>query len=163
MIIVLLRHGPAEKSNSGIPDAERQLTGQGLALMNKSLPGVSCFLDRQSGIRIWSSPFRRAAQTADCLAGFIPGASLDLHDFLIAGDFREFHRNLAGLPEETCLIVVGHEPWLGEWAETLCGCHLPFAKGAAAAVRIDPRLQEEGRLLWFAQPDALAAVAGKCR
>lgn len=155
MEIVLIRHGKAEERSDDRPDESRSLTAEGRRRLEKSLPGYRRFLGRQCPLLIWSSPLLRAVQTAEIIARELQIDEVGQHDFLASGDFSACLKALAGVEADTCLILVGHEPHLGEWSRLLCGLPLPFKKGAAAGfslASLSPLLSE---LLWFAQPDIL--------
>ena len=130
MELILWRHADAE---DGINDAERKLTAKGqkqAARMAKWLrariPGSAVVL---------ASPAKRAQQTAQALTpDFKTVAELGL------AASAEGVLRAAGWPDrEGCVVVVGHQPTLGETAAlALTGAKEPWSV-------------KKGAVLWFAR------------
>jgi phosphohistidine phosphatase len=124
MDLILWRHAEAE---DGAPDLERKLTSKGVKQAEK----VAAFLRQHlpENTRILVSPAARTQQTAAALANHFtlaptvgPGASADA--ILQAARWPD-----AG----GTVLVVGHQPTLGEVAAQLLGCDdysLGMKKGA---------------------------------
>ncbi|MDP4028475.1 MAG: phosphohistidine phosphatase SixA [Gallionella sp.] len=124
MDLILWRHAEAA---DGAPDDARELTAKGVKQAGK----VAAFLHRHlpEHARILVSPATRTQQTAAALnsrftlvPGIAPGASAQ--DVLQAADWP----NATGT-----VLVVGHQPTLGEVAAQLLGCDdysLNIKKGA---------------------------------
>lgn len=112
MELLLWRHAEAE---DGLPDFARALTAKG----HKQAGKVATWLDRHlpGNCRVLVSPAQRAQQTAAALgrkfktvAALAPGASA-----------AEVLR-LAGWPDQReSVLVVGHQPTLGQVAALLLG------------------------------------------
>jgi len=160
MELVLIRHGQAEDRTGDQPDEARNLTDTGRKSLMASMDGYACFLNGLNHPIIWSSPLNRAVQTARLIADHVHVQDIcelscigtgNLDAFLNA--LTEAGPDLAG--DDAVLVVVGHEPWLGEWSRQLCGVLLPFKKGAAAGIRLDIQAPFESELLWFVQPRIL--------
>ncbi|TXT26928.1 MAG: phosphohistidine phosphatase [Gallionellaceae bacterium] len=110
MELILWRHAEAE---DGAPDNARQLTAKG----EKQAAKMADFLHVRlpHDVRILVSPAKRAQQTAQALTkhyitepGIAPGAS------------PETILKAAGWPDgEGCVLIVGHQPALGEVAALL--------------------------------------------
>jgi phosphohistidine phosphatase len=110
MELILWRHADAE---DGSPDSERQLTPKGIRQaarmgkwLSKRLPGDA---------RILVSPAQRARQTARGLSAATTvvetlGTKGSVEDLLLAADWP--HR-------DHTVVVVGHQPTLGETAALL--------------------------------------------
>lgn len=124
MDLILWRHAEAE---DGAPDSERKLTSKGVKQAEK----VAAFLRQHlpEDARILVSPAARTQQTIAALTGHFtlaptigPGASA--HAVLQAARWPD-----AG----GTVLVVGHQPTLGEVAARLLGSHdysLNMKKGA---------------------------------
>lgn len=136
MDIILWRHAQAEV---GEPDEGRELTAQG----RKQAARMGAWLDRTlpSGCRILCSPTMRTQQTADALGrkykiveAIGPGASAT--DVLAA----------AGWPSSRHpVMVIGHQPWLGELASLLlAGEEQSWTVRKANAWWIASREREDG-------------------
>ena len=110
MDLILWRHAQAE---AGEPDEGRELTQQG----RKQAQRMGAWLDRTlpSGCKILSSPTSRTIQTVDALGRkykIVP----EIGPMASAADVI----NAVGWPEsKTPVMVVGHQPWLGEVASLL--------------------------------------------
>ena len=175
MDLILLRHGEAEDAtHPGDPaeDAARRLTDDGKKKLARSLPQLQLLLDDKKQLVIWTSPLVRALETAeilrDCLAHQKKSVPDDLprHEFIATGDWPGFVQAAKTLDPGTSLVLVGHEPHWGHWSQRLCGCLLPFKKGAAACFDFDPFTWDplgngqaiwkgQGQLQWFVQPRIL--------
>ncbi len=110
MDLVFWRHADAQ---DGSPDMERALTGKGVQQAQRMAAWLNAHLPKST--RVLSSPAVRAYQTADALQRkyetipqIAPGA--DAVHVLAA----------AGWPDaKGCVLVVGHQPTLGEAASLL--------------------------------------------
>ncbi|NBU12075.1 MAG: histidine phosphatase family protein [Betaproteobacteria bacterium] len=128
MDLVLWRHADAEY---GPPDLQRQLTPLGRQQAHDMADWLRPRLPKHA--RVLVSPAQRAQQTAaalgrpfDTIAALAPGAALS--DVLAASDWAP--------SDEGCVVVVGHNPTLGEVAARLLGAN------GAVAVR-------KGAVWWF--------------
>ncbi|HBA61531.1 MAG TPA: hypothetical protein DCZ92_12090 [Elusimicrobia bacterium] len=136
--LVFLRHGHAlGASEAGVKsDSERPLSALGLAEAAGSAERL-----RKEGFSpalIVSSPFRRAASTADIAAEFFPGARRLTMNALSEGDAGAVLDFLSGtgLPEGAGLLVVGHQPLIGALAgHFLAMPDLPMAPAGFARIR----------------------------
>ncbi len=127
MDLILWRHAEAFDLEGQEDDLLRPLTARG----EKHAQRMGQWLDRQlpEGTRILSSPAVRAEQTARALQrkykvrdALSPGASVQ--DVLEAVQWPD-----AKFP----VLVVGHQPWMGEVAAQLLGMNMascPVRKGA---------------------------------
>ncbi|TCL39444.1 phosphohistidine phosphatase SixA [Anaerospora hongkongensis] len=155
MVIVLFRHGEAEDRADLRDDGLRSLTAKGRKRTKKMAKIVNKLLPRKCKIQIWSSPLLRALQTAEILAEQV-GVKVKIHNAISNGDFETLRANLTVCHEDDCILIVGHQPFLGEWTEQLTGMQLPFRKSTAAGVRFLTGTQvnsrTEAELLWYIQP-----------
>jgi phosphohistidine phosphatase len=113
MELILWRHAEAE---DGMPDSARQLTHKG----EKQAAKMAAFLHARmpAGSRILVSPTKRTQQTALALAG-----NFETEPEIAPGAAPRALLKAAGWPEENgCVLVVGHQPALGEVAAHLMGC-----------------------------------------
>jgi phosphohistidine phosphatase len=157
--LYLIRHAIAEQRGPAWPDdSKRPLTDEGVARMRRIVGGLGV-LDVVMDV-IFSSPYRRARQTADLLAeGLSPrppvvevpelAPSRRISDMLTALPVRPRHRSIA---------LVGHEPSMGELAARLLKAHeaVPFKKGAVCCIEVTALPPSTpGALRWFATPKML--------
>jgi phosphohistidine phosphatase len=169
MRIILFRHGPAgERDPERWPDdGQRPLTARGVertalaALgLTRLVPGVT---------RVLTSPLVRARQTADLLVEAIGGGiPVETFDGLTPGQSaRVVLQRLAGLDASESVVLVGHEPDLGQLAGTLlfeAPAALPLKKAGACAIGFEERARAaQGSLEWLVPPRFLRRQAGKVR
>jgi phosphohistidine phosphatase len=117
MDLILWRHAEAIDLDLVGDDMLRTLTGKG----DKQAARMAAWLDRQlpDGAKVWASPAARTQQTAQALgrkfkthAAIAPLGSVD---------------DLLGLVQwphaKGCVLVVGHQPTLGQTISRLLGLH----------------------------------------
>lgn len=165
--LYLVRHAIAETQSATGRDGDRELTREGAAKFRRAALGL-----KRLGVEpdlVLSSPLRRALQTAALLCEVLaPGLEVTEHAPLSPG--RSPEAVLNGLRAHSGvrqLVLVGHEPDLGQLASQLLtglpgSARFPFKKGAVAAVEIGalpPR--DKGELQWFLTPRQLRALGGE--
>jgi phosphohistidine phosphatase len=143
MDLILWRHADAEFASEGEDDLSRQLTAKG----EKQALRMATWLDRHlpEGARILVSPARRTEQTAKALNRkyklrdeLVPDSSADEVLALIKWDQDK------GPQGKGPVLIVGHQPYLGEIAARLLGMEehsCAIRKGAVWWLR--SRLREE--------------------
>lgn len=108
MDLILWRHAEAVEAPHGGDDMARKLTNRG----EKQAARMAAWLDRQlpESTRIWTSPARRTEQTAmalgrkyKCHPGLAPDGTVD--DLLALAQWSK---------PKGCVLVVGHQPLLGQ-------------------------------------------------
>jgi len=103
--IILMRHGEA---GAHAVDAQRGLTDRGRT-QTRAVAWELSIAGWEPGL-LWSSPYRRAVQTASELAELYPGPA-ELQDFLVpGGDPEACLEALQQLPEQTAIMLVTHMP-----------------------------------------------------
>ncbi|HEV2494883.1 MAG TPA: phosphohistidine phosphatase SixA [Terriglobia bacterium] len=164
--LYIMRHGLAvEPGSTDYPDdSKRPLTPEGKVRMQqiaKGLKRLDVGLDW-----VVSSPLVRAVQTAEAVAQTLqPDVPLDHSETLSPGGSAEaLIAYLAKHSGRRRVLVVGHEPDLGELAVRLIGAgrhaHLAFKKGGCCLIRFDefpPR--SPGELAWWLTPRILRRLA----
>ncbi len=149
--LLLLRHGIAVERHQGADDSDRPLTPLGRERTFK----VCCRL-RDLGLisdRLYSSPYRRARETAELAvkSGLAPAVEL-VPCLKPGGDSWPLVERLQG----SCLLV-GHEPDLSRLAAALIGAPsagLRLRKAGLCHLRWDPSHQD---------PRGLAQLQGLLR
>jgi phosphohistidine phosphatase len=159
-LIMLLRHAIAEDPSPGRSDEERRLTGEGKRKLREIVAGMRA-LDLPVDA-ILTSPLRRSRETADLVA-----AGYDREDAVVecaalgpAGGPDAVLGALRGV-RGTGVVLVGHEPDMGELASTLLTgsaglVHLDFRKAGLCGIAVaslPPR--GAGTLLFFLTPGQL--------
>jgi phosphohistidine phosphatase len=154
----LLRHAEAEPHGTRA-DAERRLTARGEAQARAA--GVALARLDAAFDAVLYSPKVRAQQTAE-LAGeeWAPEQQERLRVYPpLAGGFdaREALGEIAALPEDGRLLLVGHEPDLSGVVAGLTGARVDLKKGGLAVVRLEG---VGGELAVVMRPRELALIAG---
>jgi phosphohistidine phosphatase len=160
--LYLIRHGIAESRGEAWPDdTKRPLTDQGISRLRRAARGLA-----RLGVSIdvvLTSPLVRTRQTAEIVAAaFTPRPTVVNVDALAPGGTPSA---LAGELEKHSrrprILIVGHEPGIGELAAWLVGMRHPieFKKGAVCRIDVDslpPR--GAGNLRWLLQPKILRSL-----
>jgi len=129
-----MKDGPYEH------DAERPLTGNGRARMERGARGMA-----HLGLTfdaILSSPYVRARQTAEIVAAILGNPrSLVVEEALASGaHWTNVRRALASSTAGPSILLVGHEPDMSRIAADILGAGrgaLEFSKGSLAVILVD--------------------------
>jgi phosphohistidine phosphatase len=160
----LLRHGDAGRSeiaqHGTREDAERRLTERGVGQAHAA--GIALERLQASFDAVLFSPKTRARRTAELAAEHWSPQQRELlavHAPL-AGDFdaRQALAELAGLPADGRLLLVGHEPDLSGVVGDLTGARPDLKKGGLAVVKLESAAG--GELVVLLRPRELALIAG---
>lgn len=164
MELYLVRHAIAEESSSTGRDADRALTRDGEAKMRRIAEGLRAIEVRLD--LILTSPYRRAAETADVLAAVLGGIERQvLEELAAAASMAGLLAALWPYRQVEALALVGHQPDLGHLASQIMTgapdlCPLPFKKGSVACLEIaSQRVNLRGELAWFMTPRQLRALS----
>ncbi|OJF96986.1 phosphohistidine phosphatase SixA [Alkalibacterium sp. 20] len=150
--LLLIRHGKAEERAFNKEDAERQLTKKGKKEFTAFVTSIKAELKTDKDTKVWTSPLKRAKQTATILTEQLEWEKAAEKEFIANGDFTALISEINQLEPETRVVCVGHEPTLGNWIEELTGSEYSFKKGGIALVRLDEEDQTKGTLLWDEDP-----------
>jgi len=115
MDLILWRHAEAQEWTQGCDDMARRLTSRG----EKQAARMAGWLDRQlpDNTRILVSPARRTEQTASAL-----GRKFKIRPELAPGGSVAQLLEVAQWPDaKGCVLVVGHQPTLGQTIAQLIG------------------------------------------
>jgi len=160
MELILFRHGKAELISDARDDHDRELTSPGRRKTILAAEGLANSLLAGRKIHIWSSPLRRAYETAEILAKTLnPKIKIEIVDAIAEGDWDELVRRWSQLKEIDVLIVVGHEPTLSHWSHMLCGTTIPFHPASAACLEITENTPDRSALLWFMRAGSMARLS----
>jgi phosphohistidine phosphatase len=166
MILYIVRHAIAvAHGTAGVAEDDRPLTEEGIRKMKKAAIGM-----RNLGITpefILSSPLPRARETAEIVQQIsAKKASLVLVEALAPGGSRaEVYRKIREHSEAPSIMIVGHQPSLGEIAgEIAWGStehYIEMKKGGACAIEIEEGHEvPRGTLIWLMTPALLRSAAG---
>lgn len=163
-LLYLVRHAIAEPRGQRA-DVDRRLTADGVRRMQRAALGL-----KRLGVApelILSSPLRRAGETAEILVPILArDLPIEIYPPLAPGNpVSEVISGLRMYRRAHHLLLVGHQPALGELASQLLTSSpslvpLPFRKGGAAAVEVSalpPRAA--GTLKWFVTAKQLRLLA----
>jgi phosphohistidine phosphatase len=160
--LYLIRHGLAEERGEAWPDdAKRPLTEQGMSRLRRSaraLARLGTVVDV-----VLTSPLVRARQTAEIMAaGFSPHPAVINVDALAPGGAPPaLAAELEKHGRRHRVLIVGHEPALGELAAWLTGARNPleFKKGGICRIDVNgATLRGGGALRWMMTPKILRAL-----
>jgi phosphohistidine phosphatase len=160
--LYLVRHAIAAERGEDWPDDDkRPLTERGIARFKESVAGLKeldVVVDE-----IFSSPLVRAKQTAELLASGLSGKpSVKILDALAPGHTpTSVLAQLARAAKRRRIVLVGHEPDLGELAAHLIGAAraLPFKKGGACRIDVESLTSRRaGAMTWFVTPKVLRRI-----
>ena len=168
--VILLRHGIAENRGNDGTDYNRKLTEEGKMKLKKRLPHLKEIIKYKEQVEIWSSPILRAKETAEILAEALETDKIIYHGFIGEGAFDDFLMTMVKQDQEKTIIVVGHEPTLGDWAYELSEKSIMFKKGAAASFQVKlfdnrtPETQdmvEDVEFSWYLTPKEMEKTERK--
>lgn len=128
MDLILWRHAEAQDWTEGCDDLARPLTPRG----EKQAKRMAAWLDRQlpEGTRVFSSPALRSEQTVMAL-----GRKYKLRPELAPAADAQALLEVAGWPHgKAAVLVVGHQPTLGQAVAELMGLKLPSCSVRKGAV-----------------------------
>ncbi len=154
--IYILRHGIAEPRKEGRPDEERALTKEGRDKLELVLARAR--VGKVAPKVVLTSPLVRAKQTAEAAVRAL-GRKTKLveSEALVPGSSPQAIwdevRRVAG---KGPVLIVGHEPLLGETVSFLLGVDsgvVDLKKGALAYIEVDPKdKRPRGALEWLITP-----------
>jgi len=166
MELYFMRHGIAAPEDSpGVDsDGERPLTPKGIKRMRKAAKGLLSL--RVSFDRILTSPLLRARQTAQVVTEVL-GAEERLQEIPELAPERsvqELVARLADYGEEKRILLVGHQPLLGETASFLLSrskiTGIPLKEGGLCCIEIDDLRSDTVAVLhWMLSPKQLQLLA----
>ena len=165
MKVYLVRHGQAHGIGGGIiRDSERTLTDEGkdeTGQVAKGLKTIGVSLDI-----LVSSPLTRAKQTAEIFKSEL-GGQMEVSDSLApAVDFSRLYRFLSKFPTANEIMLVGHEPDVGEVVKDLSvgglEFRLPFPQAAVCCVEVaDLPPTMSGTIKWMLTPSIICPLVKK--
>jgi phosphohistidine phosphatase len=167
MDCVLLRHGIAvEREEWTGPDADRPLTERGARRVAQVAAGLNRLDVRPT--HVWSSSLIRAVETAKVVHRVLQvrAAVQVVEELLPATPPNRLLSALHDLPQDSCVLCVGHEPHLGMVASVLLtgkpSQAFPFKKAGACLIELSsPVKPGRGILRWWLPPGQLRDV-GEC-
>ena len=156
--LILVRHGKPQPSAPDIPDFDRTLTVEGIAALAAPHGFARTFSllsnEQRRDAVIWSSPAVRAMQTAQQVSDALGGKPVVEKSCLWYQESGTF-LNEVEASDATCLIAVGHIPFMNEMTACLTGSAISFTPGAVAAIELAHEIDlGSGTLSWYVQGPA---------
>ena len=163
MQVILVRHAIAHPRNRKRwpDDALRPLTPAGREKFRKAARGLASWVPKAAVIL--TSPWLRARDTAELLAKAAHLKTIECSE--LAGDesaLRAFE--LLRARKDKTVVLVGHEPYLGEFMSAALGgehkrLKIEFKKGGAACIDFQRHVQPgQATLCWMLPPRSLRAL-----
>lgn len=161
-----MRHGIAAPADAGVAaDRDRPLTRKGRDRIYKESQGLLAL--KISPEHIFTSPLLRAQQTAQVVAEVLKtGEPLEeIGELAPEGSPQELIRRLASYRKAQRILLVGHQPLLGETAAFLLSksdeLEIRFKKGGLCCIEVDRLPPEKAAVLhWMLTPKQLRLLAG---
>lgn len=162
MELYIIRHAIAvDRFDADVQsDAERWLTGEGIEKMKIAAQGLARIIEGFDCI--YTSPYRRAKETAEIVADALPAPIEELGELQPGVVFNDIAKALKP-QSDACVALVGHEPDLSELiSESISAAmhaHVLMKKGAAARIDFTSHMAPGlGALVWLMQPKQLRAL-----
>jgi phosphohistidine phosphatase len=138
MDLFILRHGKAEDAGHGTSDADRKLTKKG----REEIIAVAHWMAAHelSFDLVAASPLVRAQETASLVAGVLGNEKMATWPVLVPGGSPdEVCRELGDQPEDSSVLIVGHEPLLSSLISRIIAgdenAGIVMTKGGHAKIR----------------------------
>jgi phosphohistidine phosphatase len=152
MELYILRHGEAQPREPGVADADRALVKKGRDDVRDVVKAArSAKVDPQL---ILTSPLRRAKETADIAVAGFKKCPLKETDAMLPDASPDAIWKEASALKMGRVMVVGHEPHLGQLISFLLGNEITvdFKKGGLIRIDVEGRGKPRGRLKWYLTP-----------
>jgi phosphohistidine phosphatase len=165
--LLMVRHAIAEErdvfARTGQSDGYRPLTEKGKRRMQLAARGLYELVDQIDLLA--TSPLVRAVQTAEILSGAFGGIPIEETDVLATGPESAFLAWYRDVADRGLVAVVGHEPYLGEWASWLAAGpsadFLVFKKGGGCLLEFPGPIEPGSAILhWHVAPAHLRVLGG---
>lgn len=148
------RHGIA--ADLAPSDFARELTKRGRRRIGKAAKVMNAL-----GIapaRIYASPRIRARQTADIIAAELGMAAVTAEEVDFGFDIAAVERLSRGLPAESEVMFVGHNPDMSLAVHEMTGVDVSMKKGGLARVDVIHHQARRGELVWLIAPKVFDAL-----
>ncbi len=146
MKLTLLRHGEAQPMGSCTMDADqkRPLTARGRLDISETFSSLSF-----SGepLEIWASPFLRTRQTAEIVKRYLR-APVKIAEYLTVTNSSYLMRALQTMPATVHVVVVTHEPFIGDMVNRLTGERPYVHTGDFFTIALDEDLIDGELVAW---------------
>ena len=145
MKIVIMRHGEAVASASS--DRQRALTARGM--QQAAAAGLCLSQQRLLFSKILASPYLRTQQTADQLLAHFPSCRKITFDLLEPESRPSEVVDAIGKFSEDTLLVVTHQPLIGDLVASLCSQRVAMSPASMALLDAPVVAAGCAELLWL--------------
>ena len=157
MNIVFFHTGETETKENKRGETSQVLTKNGEKLVADAAQGLDRMIPRKVKAQVWSSMAPAASHTAEIVAEEL-GVKRKFLRTLESDDLSALLTTAFEYGKDECLVFIGSQPYLGDWAKKLTGLKLPFTEAAAAAFAVETDASTRGELLWFLRPKFLKRI-----
>ncbi len=164
MELYILRHAIAvPRGTPGYPNDDRPLTDEGIAKMKKNAEGIRRIVPGFDVIL--TSPLKRAYDTARITAEAVNCVSkIKVIEQLLPGrSIQDIFSALSKMKNRKRILLVGHEPNLGEFTSALTDAKMSaidFKKGALCRIDVGEIPHKlPGIIIWHLPPKILRMIA----
>jgi phosphohistidine phosphatase len=165
MELYILRHAIAmDRQEWQENDDKRPLTEDGAAKMKRNASGILRLAPKLD--HILTSPLTRARQTAEIVNKLYNLKLRETSALAPGGKFSSLFDELKNYPDESRVMIVGHQPHLGDLLAFLIAGpsarNIPLKKGGLACLALDKIAPAAtAQLQWLAMPKMLRFIAGE--
>ena len=155
MYICLMRHGKAEPFQEGRADQDRELTAKGKK-QSVMMADLALRWWPEGKTSLWASPYVRACQTAAFLEQTLDIETFHTHPAIAEGNLQGLYEEILCKEKADIVCIVGHSPYLDQWAVKWTGTAVDFKTGSMALFEYDPYSGNEGSasLVLYLHPKA---------
>ena len=161
--LFILRHGEAGRGSVTVrDDSKRTLTIEGEKEIESISEGI-----KELGVEfdyVFTSPLLRAKQTAELVSKVVASKNQikELDELKPEGNKLQLYSKLSNLKRDSCVLIVGHEPYMSELAgETISNgtCRIDLKKAGLIRIRVTTILPKpKGELRWLLTPKHLKRI-----
>ncbi|WP_301859301.1 histidine phosphatase family protein [uncultured Megasphaera sp.] len=164
MYVCLMRHGKAEPYTAGCDDGARKLVDKGKKQVAAVAETAPIWWPAGKTV-IWTSPYIRARQTAEYMYQSISCTEMHTHEAIASGNWDAVYRQILCPAAADTICIVGHSPYLDQWASRWTGSTLEFKTGSIALFSYDPYAGAAGggKLLLYLHPETAKQMYGNCK
>lgn len=149
--LILFRHADAKPQVENSDDADRELTSRGVQSLKDIEKPLKRLLKTYDSVAVITSQYKRAIQTGNIIANMLDDVVAEHVASIQDGDFESLMSTVLEYSQE-CVLVVGHQPYLSDFAFELADIVIPFRKASAACFWVN---QDNTQLEWYLTPNAM--------
>jgi len=156
---IFVRHGKEKSKENSAGEIKRVLTKTGHAELKRLIPYLKTHIEDDMNLYLWASQESSAHGTAEIIGSEMEKAEISDCGCIAVGDLVEFQDKVSQLEQPFCIVVVGDEPYLGDWSKEISDSMLSYEKGMAAGFKINSLQPLKGQPQWIIRSEALSLEA----